>query len=335
MKRYILIALYVLCLALVLSTTLTFKGPNDGDEIALAQRITETGWHPFETRDQGNTSIVIGLIAPALSNLFHLDVVWVFKIIFPLIFALCPALLFLLYRKLLLSHWEAILACLFFILLPPTFEQVPTIAKSMVAEPLAIVALLVWFSDWRQRYKIPVLTVLIILTILSHYTVGFMLIGWLFILSIKQVRGKALIPIAVSSVFALAYFSFAAEGAVLYFVSHFNEFGVKDFRTLLGLNMVYSNGVLLLNVQWDKYSGLYLLIISAGASYLIGHKFGNSFKAVMIVTAAAVALAYFIPALTYVLFLSRWIQINAIVLAPLLPIGLRWLTKPKVASLHA
>lgn len=326
----ILTGIYALSLGLLLATSLRYAGTGDGGEIARAREIQVNGWHITETRDQNNTSIVMGFIAPSLAGLLRVDVGQVFRIVLPAIFALSSVLLFLLYRRVLGSQTDAVLAAAFFAILPPTWEEVPAIGKSMIAEPLAILTLLVWFSSWRSRYKLPALTVLVLLTLLSHYTVGFMLLAWLGILSLVSCDRKRLshiLPVAVGVVFGAVYFAVAANGAVFYFLNHFSEFSPKDIHVMLNANITLDQGVLVVWVRWHKYMVAFLCVIMAGTLYLVTHKVSMhpAFRNLVLVGTVCVLAAYFVPVVTYLLFLSRWIQISAIVLCPALPMAIKWL----------
>ncbi len=334
MKKQTLVIIFVLfALSIGLSLHTQYTGiTNRSDsisEIHRSKNILQNGWQFRDTYDQNNTSIVITAFAPALSRLLHVDIEWVFRIVFPIIFALTPVLLFLFYRKILRSQWQAVLAVLFFILLPPSWQETPTIAKSMVAEPLAVMALIVWATNWTERYKIPVLTGLVLLTLVSHYTIGFLLIGWLVLLMVRQVKWQTFIPIVAGVSFSIVYFTIGAHGRVLYFLSHVNQFNPTDPHFFISLFFIWDKGTLYLNMLYEEYIVIFALIVLVGLSYLLTHRqaLRNPLSILLIVVTLMVLAAYFIPPATYVLYLSRWIQINAIVLCPLLPLGLKWFTR--------
>lgn len=321
------IALYVVALGLNFSTSLPNAGLNGCDiiyEYEDTQNIIANGWHLFETYSQNNTSIVMGLIVPALSKFMSTMVV--FKVVLPAIFALTPPLLFLLYRRITAQH-IAFIGALFFALLPPTWQEVPAIGKSTIAEPLAVGTLLVVFSKMDKKIRIPLVAILAVLTALAHYTLGFMLLAWLGCMAIGESISKRkisllFIPIAVAFVCEVVWFSFASNGVVFYHLLHSPGMESDPFvGRLLGQTWLAES-------VWVKVQLILLyialVVMSVGLYYLVRHykEIDKRLIAGIAICATGVLVRVFLTKYTGLLLLSRWIQYGAICLSPLFAFGI-------------
>lgn len=129
---------------------------------------------------QYGASAVITMLAPFLSGLFNVELIWIFKAIFPICLAFVPVIMYFIFRKLLDSK-KALWASLFFIIVPVMSLELIGIAKAMVAEVFFALLALVIISDLKQWRKVIILPSLILLTMLCHYSVGLVL--WIFIVA--------------------------------------------------------------------------------------------------------------------------------------------------------
>ena len=121
-------------------------------EFYYAVLNTKQSWD-LTMLDANNTSVVIGLIAPWVSKLFHLDMIWVFKIVLPMFLAGVPLVLFATFKKM-FGDKRAFFAAMFFMIVPVFSMEMAQIAKTMIAE--LFLALMVYFmvTDWKWYYKL-------------------------------------------------------------------------------------------------------------------------------------------------------------------------------------
>ena len=70
-----------------------------------------------------NGNLPVSLVAPFIANLLHIDGIWLLKIVFPMVFALTPVLLYLIYKEY-FSEKISLLAVLFFISMPAFFMEI-------------------------------------------------------------------------------------------------------------------------------------------------------------------------------------------------------------------
>lgn len=326
-KYIIPLIIYITAVALFMWSARLNPSSDSISEFTTLKDIYTYGWNPFTTEAHNNTSIVIGWLIPVL-KMNPLDV---YHYVLPCIYAFTPVILYLLFKRL-FNVKIAILSAMFFFLLPPSFQEVTVIGKSMVAEPLAALALYFAFSDY--KYRMPLLIVSMILCLWSHYTVGFFLVGWLLLLATYRMiknRDKSLItPAFIGVLFQYIYYSFASGGRVLINIGYQQLLNI-DYQQLLGYSEAQqslSNRLMLLEPMRGGWLGIVLsvLYVFILAVMIIG--FWELLKTKMweyivlaSVTGLVVALALFIKPIQYPLLISRWVQLGSITLSPIYALG--------------
>lgn len=169
---------YVIALSLLLLTALAspyLVGTDIHLEYYFAQRA-EQGWdstlpHP------GNSALGNVLLVPFLSD--FIPRLWVFKVVFPLMFALAPVMLYFLFKSW-VDEQLAFLSTFAFMSFPAFFIELPSIARQQLAEVFfALILLLIVVPDWKLRYKLPLVVILSWLVVVSHYSLGLALLVFL------------------------------------------------------------------------------------------------------------------------------------------------------------
>jgi uncharacterized membrane protein len=328
------VILYCVALGFNLSTSLPNDGINGIDivtEYNDSLSVINNGWHITDTYSHNNTTITIGIIIPFLAKFIPINLI--FKVVFPVIFSLTPPLLFLFYRKF-MGNISSFIGALFFALLLPTWQEVPAISKSELAEPLAVCALIVLFSDIKAKYLIT--SVLVIVTILAHYTVGFLLIFWIVAMFImdsiqKQKVSKFLIPSVIAILFSLIWFKIASNGVVLYH-------SIKDMSVNPNTDPIVNRVV---GETWGSEPAsikaqiiiLYisLLVLVVGLVYIIRNyrQMDKRLLIGMIVCSIGIIGGILLPKWFDFILVTRWVQYGAILLSPVFAFGIeqiwRWL----------
>jgi uncharacterized membrane protein len=159
-------------------------GSDIHNEFYYAKLNTMQGWD-YTLGSTDNASFVIWFIAPLLSKLLMLDMVWVFKAILPIFLAIVPLVLFSVFKRQ-FGEMRAFFATIFFMIIPVFSMEVASIAKSMVAE--LFFALMVWVvvSNWKWQYKTLGICSALIMQIACHYTIG--VLGICFLLGMFVIR---------------------------------------------------------------------------------------------------------------------------------------------------
>jgi len=219
------IVLYVIALAIILSVTLASWQYIVGTDSHLAYYFAQealSGWdasiaHP------GNSAIGDVLFAPTLGIWF------MFKIFYPMMFALVPVVLYYIYKKF-LTDTEAFLACLFFISVPPFTMEIPLITRQMFAELFLALFFLALVSDYKRFPKAIMLIVCGGMVIMGHYSLGIVLIvitiAYFLITSIMRgFKYKLQTPLWINGIVMLvlvsggiAYYYTVAGGTPLQFM---------------------------------------------------------------------------------------------------------------------
>jgi len=211
-------------------------GPDMNLEYRVSGAIMQDGWNWSGTH-QYATSIVVALLAPWLSSIPGVELLWVYKAIFPAILAIVPVVLYMVYKEV----WggeRAFWSVLFFLTVPVLTLEVVGIGKMMVACLfLALMFLVLVKAKWNIWVKGATLGVLTTLALLSHYTVGgigLAIIG-VAILSIVLMRviggivsprtdwKGAIVPLSIAALLTISvgymYFSRIGEGRLLEFAT--------------------------------------------------------------------------------------------------------------------
>jgi uncharacterized membrane protein len=141
------------------------------------------------------------------------DNIWVFKLVYPLLFALVPPILYFVFKKF-LEEKQAFMAAFFFIVFPSFFMELPGIARQMTAEVILVALIyLLYVSKFKYRW-IPLIICGALLP-MFHYatgTVALLLIGGGILWS-KQ-KKMVLAVLATILIASCIYFPLAENGAV-------------------------------------------------------------------------------------------------------------------------
>jgi uncharacterized membrane protein len=155
-------------------------GSDMAGEFYSSNAIFNNGvWHPSaDYGTQSSTSIVVGWVVPTLARLLHVDVVWIYKIILPIIFSCTLVVLYYAYKKQ-IGDKKAVFSCLFFMIVPIASLEVAQIGKMMVAELFFGMMVLLLVVKLKWYWQLICLIVVVVLSMLSHYTMGFAAIAYL------------------------------------------------------------------------------------------------------------------------------------------------------------
>ena len=221
------LGVYLFMLVVLFTGLRPYEGGDGLSEIWRTTYTIKNGWD-WTVPDHNNASLVLTVIAPYISKTLHINPLNIFRDIFPFIFASTSVMLYFLFRRI-ISPGRACFAAVFFAVLPPTYQEIPNIAKSMVAQPFAVGSLLVLFSGIRPSIRIPIGSLLILATAVNHYTIGIMLFIWLGFSVLVTRKKEFAIAVSVTGIMVLGYFYIAGGGAIVR--SFVNIGAVPDHRS--------------------------------------------------------------------------------------------------------
>lgn len=135
-----------------------------------------------------NASVSTTLIAPWISRFLSIDLVTVFKVIYPALFAVVPVILYFIYRTQ-TDDKRALFAALFFISVPVFFMEMPQLPRQELAELFLCIMLLFIVSN--IRYKSVAIVPLATIIVTLHFSMGIVAIAFLSgMLAVKLANEK-------------------------------------------------------------------------------------------------------------------------------------------------
>ena len=217
-------------------------------EYYYAKLVSESGYWSASIASTINSCLSVVILAPVYSLLLNLDIVWLFKIVYPFFSCLAPLALFRILR-LQIGPRYAFLAAIFFIAMPMFFMDMTQLARQQISELFFVLVILLMVD---RKLTLLQRTVLVVIfgfgVIVSYYglgtgyAIGYITIGMLVLLIIKSRLGRKLwqwvvgkssslpddlasggaftkkalaIIVSVSLVFMFAYYGVVASGAGL------------------------------------------------------------------------------------------------------------------------
>ncbi len=199
-------------------------GSDISRELLMSNLALQNGWD-LSLYDPSNTSWVVGLFVPVLSQILHVGAEWIYKVVLPMIFAFTPVILYFIFKKQ-IGDLKAFYASMFFIIVPVYALEICTIGKSMVAETLMALTLWVIFNaECDKNIRTVIVFILVLLTLWAHYTIGILLCIYLggicLYWIIRAFRAKGT-DFRIYGESALAMIGILILGGILFYVYYSN-----------------------------------------------------------------------------------------------------------------
>ncbi|HMK63227.1 MAG TPA: glycosyltransferase family 39 protein, partial [Acidimicrobiales bacterium] len=178
-------AVYLLSLALLLMTSLRGWSVT-GHDIQLEYRVFQLTaahgkWDFSLFQDAYNACLSITMLPTQMAALLHIDDPYVFKVVFQMMFAMCPVAVFLLARRYFADR-IAILAVVYFVGFPTFFTDMPFLNRQETAL-LFVAAGILAITDprWSRQRRRWLLVVAAVGVELSHYSTSYVFLATLCI----------------------------------------------------------------------------------------------------------------------------------------------------------
>ncbi len=191
-KRLCPFAVFTIALALLYFGSLVSSyiwGWDIQKELYHANLVLMNGVWYSTLPDVTNAVISVTMLAPMLAQTSGLSLVWLFKVVYPLLFALVPLGLFVVVQKQ-TNEKIAFLAAFFVSLLFTFFSEMPALARQEIAELFLVLLLVVMVDKYRSREEKKRVYVLYgifaVSLIVSHYSLAviyliYLIIAWLLL----------------------------------------------------------------------------------------------------------------------------------------------------------
>ncbi|MGZ4864053.1 MAG: DUF2206 domain-containing protein [Halobacteriota archaeon] len=179
------LAVFAIALAMLFFASLISSnvwGWDSQKELYSANLVLTSGvWNPALT-DPTNAVASITVLAPFLSLISGVSVMWLFKIVYPLVFALVPLALFVTVRSQ-TNDKVAFLSAFFVSLLFTFFGEMPALARQEIAELFLVLLLVLTVDKYRsvtEKRRVYVLFVAFASSlIVSHYALAFIYLAYI------------------------------------------------------------------------------------------------------------------------------------------------------------
>ena len=242
--------IFMMAIALIYQTTLISSNLVGSDihmEYYFAKLVVENGLWNATIAVPLNSCLSIVMLGPIYALLLNMDIVWLFKVIYPLFFCLVPLGLFYILRLQIKPRY-AFLAAFFFISMPMFFMDMAQLARQQVSELFFVLVILLLVG--RKLTLIQRTTLVLIFgfgVVVSHYGmgtgyIGYLIFGALVLIFIRSRPGRTLwqwlvgksrslpadltsagafnkkalaVIVGISLVFMLGYYSVVASGTAL------------------------------------------------------------------------------------------------------------------------
>jgi len=181
------LAVFVIAVALLYHASLISSyvwGWDIQQELYTANTVLANAQWNVHALGATNAVLSVTLLAPLISIVSGVSVVWIFKTIYPVLFALVPVGLFVVFQKQ-TSDRIALLASFFITFLFTFFTEMPSLARQEIAE-LFLVLLLILLVDKRvgSERKAPLYVFYAIFAaciVVSHYALALIFIAYLVV----------------------------------------------------------------------------------------------------------------------------------------------------------
>ena len=186
-KEWYALAVFAIALAMLYFGSLISPyvlGWDIQKELYHANLVLTNGAWNASLPDSTNSVLSVTLLAPILSFTSGVSVVWLFKIVYPLVFALVPLGLFVAFRSQ-TNDRIAFLGAFFVSSLFTFFGEMPALARQEVAELFLVLLLILTvdkFRSFAEKRSIYVLyAVFAVSLVVSHYALAFIYLTYITI----------------------------------------------------------------------------------------------------------------------------------------------------------
>jgi|LSQX01.3.fsa_nt_gb uncharacterized membrane protein len=138
-------------------------------ETFLANLVMDNGFWDSTSPGNVNAMLSVVLLAPIYSYITGLDLTWVFKLVYPLLFALVPLGLYHVFRRQIEAK-SAFLACFFFVSFIIFYAEMASLARQEIAELFFVLLLMIMVArNIPRRTNFTLFAVFGASLVVSHY----------------------------------------------------------------------------------------------------------------------------------------------------------------------
>lgn len=186
------LAVFVIGLSLIFHQSLLsqFLLPAKGDasyELFLAQNVLANARWDLTMPSSVNGMLSVSMVTPIFSEIAGITITWLFKAVYPLLFALVPLGLYRIFQKQ-TNDKIAFLSCFFFVSVSAFYGDVFANTRMIIAELFLVLLILLMTDKNMSRLKSAVLSIIFCFSlVVSHYALSYIYIfclifAWLIVI---------------------------------------------------------------------------------------------------------------------------------------------------------
>jgi uncharacterized membrane protein len=352
-KTYYPIAIFSITLSLLLHTSLISNyvwGWDLQTEIYLADLVLQNAYWNFTQISNYNAMLSITVLAPIYSYMLNMKLVWVFKIVYPILFSFLPLGLYHIYKKQ-TNNKIAFSASFFFILFFTFYYEIVTIARQEIAEIFFLLLVMIMISSKIKNVKKSLLLIIFGISLaVSHYSLSYIYILFItlsFLIIVFSKKNHKLYNffsrfetkktinltfILFFIIFTLAWYIYVSNSSIFEALINIQNQIITGINkelfnpeTSQGMNVLLSSDKSFLH-NFSRYLQIFsqILILIGIIKTVTKRKKYNFDNEYLVFTFIAVLILIFsiiIPYFASSLNISRFYHITLIILAPFFIIG--------------
>lgn len=178
-KKYYTLIIWIASISLLLHWSLNTNYLLGGDihyEYYFANLVNTSGFWNSQIPQNLNAMLSVVILPPIFSKIANIDLIWVFKIIYPLLFSLVPVGLYFAFKKQ-ANNKIALLSVFYFMFVFPFFSEMVQLARQEIAELFLVAVIMLFASQKLNNFKS---TLLVIIfgsgIVISHYGLSYIFI---------------------------------------------------------------------------------------------------------------------------------------------------------------
>lgn len=343
-------AIFIIAISLLLHRSLLSMyvwGWDSQLELFLGNNVINAGlWNP-EIPIFVNGMLSICIIGPVYAIVGDISLTWVFKIIYPFIFALVPLGLYLVFKEQ-TNNKIAFMACFFLMAVASFYGDMISVLRQDVAEFFLVLVMVVLFSmgkTGRPMVNSLFLIVFAISIAVSHYGLSyiyvFIFVFLWFVLKLRDRSKFDKVQTILSStfiiffmVFVISWYFYTSGGVgITIIVNLFNHITGSIYTDFLnpgatqGLMLATATTKSNLTNQFNRvitYLNQIFIILGFLAVYFnrISNKFDKNYLIISFISLLLLVAGIILPFFASALNMTRLYHISLIFLAPFMLIGM-------------
>lgn len=207
------ILIYSIAISLLLNRTLTSPylfGSDIHYEYYLHKIILQAGyWDVSYYYSNLNAMLSVTILPAIFSILMNIDAIWVFKIVYPILFALVPVCLYQIYKKR-LNFCEAFLATFLMMSFYTFYSVMLWLPRQQIAELFVVLVILLFMSkDLSSITRVALCIIFTASIVVSHYGVTYIFLLYLVIIWVVSSIVRFKKPINITFGLSMIFFVIA------------------------------------------------------------------------------------------------------------------------------